>query len=441
MAGANFYLYSVGSLLLTIGMLTKEFHQREQFYPTIAHIVKSKGCNLILINMGLSLAVILGRVTKSIFLGQLRDAEVERMTERIYTTIMDILLAMTVFREDFNTKFVGFLIVLIFVKIFHWLAQDRVNYLSQTPIENKLTVVRLTALIASLICWDLFGVYLTARHVINYGPSMMVLFAFEYMILLSSAVATSIKLLLSLYDLWMQNGEWEHKSVYVMYLDFVVDIFQLVVSLAFFICILMWTGLPLHIVRQLYATFISLQKRVMDVVKYRRTTSGFDQRFPEANEEELQRADVCIVCRYELRQGRRLPCGHVLHARCLRGWLERQQTCPICRSDLLAPQQPPAPHLHPLALPGLAPANLPDPIMHVPAVEQGGPGTPHHVAPVLGAQLVDGADPDLQRAVLRVQQLTHQVAHIQEELDQLLITLTALQSRPQAQAQQAEPAQ
>lgn len=47
MAGVNFYLYSVGSLLLTIGMLSKEFHQREQFYPTIAHIVKSKGCNLV----------------------------------------------------------------------------------------------------------------------------------------------------------------------------------------------------------------------------------------------------------------------------------------------------------------------------------------------------------------------------------------------------------
>ncbi len=311
--------------------------------------------------------------------------------------------------------------------------------LSQTPIENKFTVVRLGALIASLICWDVFGVYLTARHVINYGPSMMVLFAFEYMILFSSAVATSIKLLLSLYDLWGQNGEWEHKSVYVMYLDFVVDIFQLVVSLAFFICILMWTGLPLHIVRQLYATFISLQKRVMDVVKYRRTTSGFDQRFPEATDEELQRADVCIVCRYELRQGRRLPCGHVLHARCLRGWLERQQTCPICRSDLLAPPQP---HLQPPPLPGLLPANVPAPVpavhVHGPAdgVQQV-PGTPHHVLPV---QQIDGADPDLQRVVVRVQHLTQQVAHIQEELDQLLITLTALQSRP-APAQQNEAAE
>jgi len=273
----------------------------------------------------------------------------------------------------------------------------------------------------------------TARHVINYGPSMMVLFAFEYMILISSAVATSIKLLLSLYDLWWQNGEWEHKSVYVMYLDFVVDIFQLVVSLAFFICILMWTGLPLHIVRQLYATFISLQKRVMDVVKYRRTTSGFDQRFPEATDDELQRADVCIVCRYELRQGRRLPCGHVLHARCLRGWLERQQTCPICRSDLLAPQQLPAPHLHHPPLPGFVDANIPGPIPPAQGTVEPraqSPAVPRHSQSL---QSLEGPDPDLQRAVVRVQHLTQQVALIQEELDQLLITLTALQSRPQQQ--------
>lgn len=28
---------------------------------------------------------------------------------------------------------------------------------------------------------------------------------------------------------------------------------------------------------------------------------------------------------------KRLPCGHILHLSCLKNWMERSQTCPICR--------------------------------------------------------------------------------------------------------------
>jgi len=72
-----------------------------------------------------------------------------------------------------------------------------------------------------------------------------------------------------------------------------------------------------------------------------------------------ERADVCIVCREPMESGRVLPCGHIMHGRCLLSWLERSQTCPICRVSVLAelneqpqqppipPQQQPQPHPHP----------------------------------------------------------------------------------------------
>lgn len=34
---------------------------------------------------------------------------------------------------------------------------------------------------------------------------------------------------------------------------------------------------------------------------------------------------VCIVCREAMEEGRRMPCGHILHSRCLLRWLERSQ--------------------------------------------------------------------------------------------------------------------
>jgi hypothetical protein len=61
-----------------------------------------------------------------------------------------------------------------------------------------------------------------------------------------------------------------------------------------------------------------------------------NQRFPEAPEDILNNTDkICIVCRFEMDNGRVIPCGHILHERCLKSWLQQTQTCPICRYSVL----------------------------------------------------------------------------------------------------------
>ena len=78
-----------------------------------------------------------------------------------------------------------------------------------------------------------------------------------------------------------------------------------------------------------------------DFLRYRRITANMDGRFPDATPEECARADhVCIICREELAPGgrnKRLGCAHVFHLHCLRSWLERQQSCPICRASVAPP--------------------------------------------------------------------------------------------------------
>ena len=50
-------------------------------------------------------------------------------------------------------------------------------------------------------------------------------------------------------------------------------------------------------------------------------------RFPDATDDELQRADnTCIVCREDMAAGgrnKKLPCNHVFHLHCLRYALVR----------------------------------------------------------------------------------------------------------------------
>jgi hypothetical protein len=54
----------------------------------------------------------------------------------------------------------------------------------------------------------------------------------------------------------------------------------------------------------------------------------------------------CSVCLEDVRRGeavRRMPpCGHLFHSACVDAWLHSHATCPMCRSDLLAPRNRPA---------------------------------------------------------------------------------------------------
>ena len=52
-----------------------------------------------------------------VFLGTLREAEVERINDRISQAVMETCLAMTIFREEFNMAFVAMFTVLTFVKV------------------------------------------------------------------------------------------------------------------------------------------------------------------------------------------------------------------------------------------------------------------------------------------------------------------------------------
>lgn len=85
-----------------------------------------------------------------LFLGVLRDAEIERLNERISSAIMETCLAMTIFREEFNIAFVAMFAVLTFVKVFHWLVQDRVEYVETRPNTTRMQHYRLAMLMVFL---------------------------------------------------------------------------------------------------------------------------------------------------------------------------------------------------------------------------------------------------------------------------------------------------
>ncbi|KAL7311572.1 hypothetical protein PS15m_009314 [Mucor circinelloides] len=383
-------VYGCVSSILAIGVVLSAMHQRSNFYAACIYLSKSSACMMILLNMGLIISVLFGKALQAIFFGRLRAIEVEHLYERSWYAVTETCLAMTIFREEFDLQFIVVFTTLLFLKIFHWLCQDRVEFMEQSPANRVTFHVRMVNLLAILLLID----SLLANHAIHVtltkGPNMMIMFGFEYTILICSILSTIGKYILNVIDMRTEQT-WEGKSMYVFYLDLVTDFFKLITYLVFFLYICLNYQLPLHIIRDVYVTFRSFIQKCRDLYRYRRATRNMNELYPNATAEDLSRSSdsTCIICREEMEivdttmdednpeaaayrgdneqnldQPKKLPCGHIFHFHCLRSWLERQQTCPTCRRSVLneannqsqtqppdQAQQPPQPPQAPLQPP------------------------------------------------------------------------------------------
>ncbi|CAN6991257.1 hypothetical protein BRARA_A03080 [Brassica rapa] len=331
--------YACLSFIATLSIIHHAFTTRGQFYPAAVYLSTSKISLMLLLNMCLVLMLALWHLVKLLFLGSLREAEVERLNEQAWRELMEILFAITIFRQDFSSGFLPLVVTLLLIKALHWLAQKRVEFIETTPNVSKLAHVRIVSFMAFLLVVDGLFMYSSVRHLVrSRQASVSLFFSFEYMILATTTVAIFVKYVFFVTDMIM-DGQWEKKPVYTFYLELIRDLLHLSMYICFFFVIFMNYGVPLHLLRELYETFRNFQIRVSDYLRYRKITSNMNDRFPDATPEELTASDAtCIICREEMTTAKKLICGHLFHVHCLRSWLERQQTCPTCRALVVPPE-------------------------------------------------------------------------------------------------------
>lgn len=200
---------------------------------------------------------------------------------------------------------------------------------------NRRFHVRMMLTIVLLTLSDVLGLFFCVKDVIKSGPSMSILFGNEFALLFVCLASIIVRYILNTGD-HQRGAAWEHRSIFLFYFEFIVDLLKLIIYSSFFGIVVTYYGVPLHIIRDLYMTVRSFIVRVRDIIRYRQATTNMNERYPEATPEELSATDhVCIICREEMLTARKLPCGHLFHFRCLRSWLERQQACPTCRRPIL----------------------------------------------------------------------------------------------------------
>ena len=335
--GKFFVMYSVASILLTIGVVSYAWQTRIQFYPTVIFLCTSKFSVAVLCNLAICLTMITFKTITSIFLGKLRDAEYEVLSENARYAFTETCLALTYFRDELNLKVAGLFVALLVSKIFHWLCKERITYMESTQNTPFLKHIRLIALKLLLLSVDMAFVSVALHSIQTRGPSVWLLFGFEFLCLVVNIYAIFTRYILHIVDL-MTPGGWMNKETYVFYLELTAEVARVFVYVAFFFILFTYYGIPLHIFRDLYMSVKNLIRRINEFCQARNITSRMDELFPDATEEELVDRPICIICREDMTFGQRvkkLQCGHLFHFQCLRTWLERQQSCPTCRQAIV----------------------------------------------------------------------------------------------------------
>jgi len=70
-----------------------------------------------------------------------RSLLLQHLYERAWYAVTETCLAMTIFKDEFDTRFVVMFTVLLFLKVFHWLCQDRVDSVSARGSSKSKSIV------------------------------------------------------------------------------------------------------------------------------------------------------------------------------------------------------------------------------------------------------------------------------------------------------------
>lgn len=327
---------SVISLALTGLVIGNAYYQKKQFYPSVVYITKSNPSMAVIYIQSLVMVLMLGKLMKKVFLGTLRAAEFEHLMERFWYALTETCLAFTVFRDDFNPKFVALFTVLLFLKSFHWLAEDRVDYMERSPVIGWIFHLRVAGLLLCLAVLDYQLISYAYQSTIAKGATVQLVFGFEYAILMTMVLNTAIKYMFHAAEL-RSDTPWENKAVFLLYTELIIGFIRVVLYVIFVVLMVKIYTLPLFAFRPMYYTMRNFKKALNDVILSRRAIRNMNTLYPDATPEELQLSDnICIICREDMvSNSKKLPCGHIFHTTCLRSWFQRQQTCPTCRLNIL----------------------------------------------------------------------------------------------------------
>lgn len=194
-------------------MLVRSFYLRPNFWSAAILLSQSNGSLLVrntlyttradwsllttlkvLTNLGLIFTGGTVYLLQRLFYGRLRAIEIEQLYEKGWVAVTETALALTIFREDVGTRFFIMFLSLMVGKIWAWIGEGRIEFMEQQPSASKWPTMRLAAsLFVSLVFDVLLLRYCLATLAREPRPGMWVMYAFEFVILLTQSISLFLR--------------------------------------------------------------------------------------------------------------------------------------------------------------------------------------------------------------------------------------------------------
>ena len=258
-----FSRYTVGSSAVTAAVVSYAWATREQFYPTVVYLVTSKLCVLALGNQVIVLTLLAGRSAKAVFLGSLREAEVELLHENArYAGHRDVLSIHGVPGRAHDARLRAVYGVVIRQGL--PLARPRARGARRARAADfdlaALAVGCFNVLVGS--CG--FGRFRGLRGHVPEARSLRTCCCLDLNLRYSEPACARTRA--STYSMPLSKGRydgtWPPKAQYAFFVDFIAEVLRFAAYVVFFSIVFAYYGVPLHIVRELWASYVQLRQRL-----------------------------------------------------------------------------------------------------------------------------------------------------------------------------------
>jgi len=136
----KFSSYVVLSTLVVAGIVSHAYVTHEQFYPAVVYLSTDKICLAIMYNCAFMLFLLFGKGMLRLFIGSLRDLEIEQLVDSGRGFLADTILFLVFYAPTIDNKEVAtvqliqYICCVIFMKVFHLTAQIRVSHMFEVGV-------------------------------------------------------------------------------------------------------------------------------------------------------------------------------------------------------------------------------------------------------------------------------------------------------------------
>lgn len=352
-------LLFLGYVVVSIAAMVIKFYTLYDTSPNsfVLGVRFAKGdALLILTNMMIMLALVGGKLLQYIVFGELRLIEIEHLYERIWPTIIGLVVSASAYKAKENSFFrMSLFVGLLFSKVFHCIVIDRLDTLIQQYYQaNGNSVTRLLFNRVVFTSWlflrlDIPLLRASIDEAYLHKSPMLLGIAFELFLLIMDLAYAAIKFALNVFELYYirrfpDEEVWSYKVWIDSVAKLLLGVVRCIMVPALFRYFTLMDSFPLNLLNEIFRSFYGLSKSVGSLYRLIKNAMKLNNSLGYPTAEELQDDEICIICRDDMVFGgtgtarsvpRKLPCGHILHDGCIRSWLEMSNACPTCRKDVI----------------------------------------------------------------------------------------------------------